>query len=373
MMDLSIFVPLLAVFLVALANLFYHYRIWLKALFKEKTPIGSREQGVSVIIAARNQARQLEKHIPVWLSQSHPDFELVVVNDCSYDDTADLLMEWQKLDSRIKIVTIEEQPKYPTGKKFALTLGVKAAKFEVLLFTDADCYPADKGWIASMQQYYVSKTELVLGLAFPVPVSGFLSALARYDAVYFSLQLAGHALSRKAYIGTGKNLSYLRSLFFFHKGYVSHIKHAPGDDDLFVNLAATKTNVRVNLSPVSKVLFAHDKSWADFWQRKVRLLSSMRLYDAADRSWLRFALLMQYANFWVGLGAVIWFWGNDPWVWIAASLVLLAWVHRLVFTAIFMHRVGMRQLIWWLPVLQPVHQTLQFFWSLKGYWSKPAW
>lgn len=372
-MELSIFIPLAALVLVALANLFYHYRIWLNALRKPVLPVGSREQGVSVILAARNQARHLEAHLPIWLSQLHPHYELVVVNDCSYDETADLLLAWQQKDARLKVVTIEEQSKYPTGKKFALTLGIKAASFELLLFTDADTYPADVHWISSMEQHFVAKTEIVLGIALPEPKAGLLNALARYDAAYTSLQMFGHALSRKAYMATGKNLSYLRSLFFFHKGFVSHIKHAPGDDDLFVNLAATPSNVRVNLQPESKMLFKADKGWAAFLQRKVRLLSSLRYYQAADRSWLRFIWLMQFANFALGILVVVWLWGQSPYMWVALGLVLATWLHRLVFTAVFMHRIGMKQLIGWLPLLQPVHQLLQLFWSAKGYWAKPGW
>lgn len=359
--------------LVALGNLFYHYRIWLKAVRKQSLPIGGQTQGVSVIIAARNQAKWLEQYLPIWLSQDHPNYELVVVNDCSYDETADLLMTWQEKDARLRVVSIEEQPKYPTGKKFALTLGVKAASKEVLLFTDADSYPADAQWINSMQRHYVSRAELVLGLAYPENEPGFLSALARYDAAYTSLQMAGHALSRKAYMATGKNLSYLRALFFFHKGYVSHIKHAPGDDDLFVNLAATPSNVRVNLQPEGRVYFKADKDWSVFWQRKVRLLSSLRYYHAGDRFWLRFVLFMQYANFILGAAVVAWLWGSAPWMWVALGLVLFTWLHRLVFTAVFLYRTGLKQLIGWLPLLQPMHQFLQIFWSIKGYWAKPGW
>lgn len=335
--------------------------------------MSSPMQPVSVIIAARNQSKWLEKHLPIWLSQSHPDYEVVVVNDCSYDETADLLMEWQQKDAKLKVVTIEEQPKYPTGKKFALTLGVKAASKEVLLFTDADSFPADQHWVSSMQQFYVSKAEIVIGIALPESKAGILNALARYDALYTALQMAGHALSRKAYMASGKNLSYLRSLFFFHKGYVSHIKHAPGDDDLFVNQAATRFNVRVNLQAEGLVYFRNDGSWGAFWQRKVRMLSNFRYYHASDRAWLKFILLAQYANFWVGLAVVWWLWGTFPLNWIALSIVLFAWLHRLVFTAVFMHRNGLKQLIIWLPLMQPFHQFLQFFWTIKGYWAKPGW
>lgn len=372
-MDLLFFLPLALLVLLVLASLFYQYRIWLPALRKQAVPLNQREQGVSVILAARNQASFLREHLPVWLSQNYPTYELVVVNDCSCDETADLLMEWQSKDVRLRVVTLEEQPKYPTGKKFALTLGVKAANYEVLLFTDADAVPATTDWIREMQKHYVSKTEIVLGLAFPKRTGGFLNLLARYDAAYTALQYGGHALSRRAYMGLGKNLSYLRSLFFFHKGYVAHIKHVPGDDDLFVNVAADVQNVRVALHPATYVEVAPEKSLAQFWQKKIRLLSSFRYYRQADRRWLSSFLLVQWLLLLV-LGGNLWFYlTQTPWFYVSLGVFAFGWLHRLLFIGIFIYRTKQNGLLGWLPLIQPLHQFLQLFWSLRGYGAKPGW
>lgn len=372
-MDLLFFLPLALLALLVLVNLFYQYRIWFAALRKQQVPVNQREQGVSVILAARNQAPLLREHLPLWLSQNYPQFELVVVNDCSYDETADLLMEWQAKDARLRVVTLEEQPKYPTGKKFALTLGVKAAAFEVLLFTDADAAPVSPEWIREMQKHYVSKTEIVLGLAFPKRTRGFLNLLSRYDAVYTAMQYSGHALSRRAYMGMGKNLSYLRSLFFFHKGYVAHIKHVPGDDDLFVNGASAAQNVRVALQPEAFVEVTPEKSFAQFWQKKIRLLSSFRYYREVDKRWLTTLILVQWfvpiscmANVW-------WYLSEPVWLYTSMGLFAFGWLHRLILTAVFIHRTKQAALMGWLPLIQPLHQFLQLFWSLRGYGAKPGW
>src|SRR5690606_33347934 len=111
---------------------------------------------VSVVIAARNEAANLEKNLPRILSQDHPDFEVIVANDCSYDRTEEVLKELQQGNPRLRIVSIPENDKYRHGKKFALTMGIKAASHDTLLFTDADCYPLSPNWIRSMQQGYRS-------------------------------------------------------------------------------------------------------------------------------------------------------------------------------------------------------------------------
>jgi glycosyltransferase involved in cell wall biosynthesis len=372
-MDLLFFLPLALLVVTGIGSLFYQYYIWLPALRKQTAPVNMHKQGVSVIIAARNQATLLQEHLPIWLSQSYDTYELVIVNDCSYDETADLLLSWQEKDARLKVVSLEEQPKYPTGRKFALTLGVKAATHDVLLFTDADTVPYGPNWISSMQQYYVSKAEIVLGLAFPRRKTGLLNVLSRFDSLQLALQYSGHALSRRAYMGLGKNLSYLKTLFFFHKGYVSHIKHAPGDDDLFVNNASNGGNVRVALDPRAFTEVVPDKSFTSFWDKKIRLQSSFRFYKSSDQRWLTAYMLLQWMLPVFTTVALVWYTPLGLLWYTALILWAVVWLNKLVFASVFARRVQLKGMLVWLPLIQPMHQLMQFFWTVRGYFAKPGW
>src|ERR1700761_612943 len=119
---------------------------------------------VSVIISARNEARNLNENLPAILQQNYPDFEVVVVNDCSFDSSDVVLEVLKETYPHLKIVTITEHDRFKTGKKFALTLGIKAAKNEYLLFTDADCQPASVHWITRMAANFSNKkTEIIIG------------------------------------------------------------------------------------------------------------------------------------------------------------------------------------------------------------------
>jgi biofilm PGA synthesis N-glycosyltransferase PgaC len=373
--DIQLIWPLAVLALLALANLFYQYRFWWKALrYRDQQATYRQDQhGVSVIIAARNEAENLQKHLPAFLEQDYPNYEVIVVNDCSYDDSADILMAMEARYKHLKVVTIEEQPKYPTGKKFALTLGIKAATHNVLLFSDADCRPASKNWVQGMQRQYIDKTEIVLGYGAYEKQAGILNALIRFDTVLTSMQYFGHALSRRAFMGVGRNLSYLRSLFFFHKGFVAHIKHPSGDDDLFVNAASNPHNVRVCLDMEASTISIPKKSFAALSLQKSRHLSSATFYKGADKFWQAYYGVMSGLLFMTVLANVYWFRAEQMWIMISVGIFLLSWLHKMVFLVLFARRLQEKELAWWLPIVAPLHQFLQIFWAFKGVLSKPKW
>jgi poly-beta-1,6-N-acetyl-D-glucosamine synthase len=373
--DIQLIWPMAVLALLALANLFYQYRFWWKALrYRDQQATYRQDQhGVSVIIAARNEAENLQKHLPAFLEQDYPNYEVIVVNDCSYDDSADILMVLEARYKHLKVVTIEEQPKYPTGKKFALTLGIKAATHNVLLFSDADCRPASKNWVQGMQRQYIDKTEIVLGYGAYEKQAGILNALIRFDTVLTSLQYFGHALSRRAFMGVGRNLSYLRSLFFFHKGFVAHIKHPSGDDDLFVNAASNPHNVRVCLDMEASTISIPKKSFAALSLQKSRHLSSATFYKGADKFWQAYYGVMSGLLFITVLANVYWFRAEQMWMMISVGVFMLVWFHKMLFLILFARRLQEKELAWWLPIVAPLHQFLQIFWAFKGFLSKPKW
>jgi len=373
--EIQLIWPLVLLSTLALANLFYPYRFWWKALrYRDKQAAFSREQrGVSVIIAARNEAENLQRHLPAFLEQDYSDYEVIVVNDCSFDDSTDVLMAMEARYKHLKVVTIEEQPKYPTGKKFALTLGVKAAVHNVLLFTDADCRPASPKWVQSMQQQYIDKTELVLGYGSYEKKPGLLNALIRFDTVLTAMQYFGHALSRRAYMGVGRNLSYLRSLFFFHKGFVTHIKHPSGDDDLFVNEAANEQNVRVCMDLDAHTISIPKMSFSALNQQKSRHMSSSVFYKSNDKFWLAFYGYMSWLLLLALIVNIIWFKAHLTLLLISIGVFLMVWLHKMIFLTLFARKLNDKDLVWWMPLTAPLHQLLQVFWAIRGLSSKPKW
>src|SRR6186713_1965513 len=147
----------------AVIHIFFYLFYFTRTAFYKPEAVAGKNHPVSVIICAKNEVNNLRKNIPLWMEQDYPDFEVVIVNDCSWDETHEFLKVEKEKYPLMKVVTIPEQDKYRHGKKFAVALGIKAAKNEILLFSDADCAPAGKDWISSMQKSYLDSTEIVLG------------------------------------------------------------------------------------------------------------------------------------------------------------------------------------------------------------------
>jgi biofilm PGA synthesis N-glycosyltransferase PgaC len=179
---------------------------------------------VSVIISARNEARNLTENLPYILQQNYPDYEVVVINDCSTDDSDLILQDIQREFAHLKIVTINEHVRFKTGKKFALTLGIKAAKNEHLLFTDADCKPATLNWITRMAAGFTGSVQIVLGYSPYTRTRNFLNPFIRFETLKTAINYLSAALNGDAYMGIGRNLAYTKSLFFGAKGFA--IAHA---------------------------------------------------------------------------------------------------------------------------------------------------
>ncbi len=236
-------------------------------------------EAVSVIICAKNEEENLKRLLPLLLEQNHPNFEVVVVNDYSKDNTLEVIESFMEMDSRVKLVDIVPNESFWGNKKYALTLGIKKAKNNKLLFTDADCTPASKEWISEMTQQLVDKKSIVLGYSGYDKVKGsFLNALIRFETAIGATQYLGYAVRGNAYMGVGRNLAYTANQFYASSGFMSHMKVLGGDDDLFVNGAANRENVAVSLNPDSFTYSIPKKSWNAWWKQKRRHINTAGHY-----------------------------------------------------------------------------------------------
>ena len=213
---------------VFLVQLCYYLFIYLK-LARHKEQKKTFSKAVSVVVCGFNEEQYWEALVDKLLDQDYPNFEIVLVNDQSTDNTKFVFKQWEN-HPRIKLVDIREDIKKGLGKKFALTLGIKAAKYDYLLLTDADCYPRDQDWISSMAQHFSNKT-IVLGYGAYEKHKGLLNKLVRFDTFQVAMQYLSYALIGKTYMGVGRNLAYKKSLFFDNKGFATHLHLPSGDDD----------------------------------------------------------------------------------------------------------------------------------------------
>ncbi len=252
---------------------------------------------VSVIICAKNEDDNLVAFLPLILAQDYPKFQVVVVNDCSADNTADILEEFARKDPKLKIVTIKPDDYYSHGKKFALMVGIKGADYSSLLLTDADCRPASNQWLRNMTSHFARGKEIVISYGAHDRSKGFLNKLIRFDGFFIALQYLSLSLAGKTYMGVGRNMGYQKELFFKHKGFASHYHILSGDDDLFVNEAAEKGNVAVEIDPASYTLTKPKRTLKDWFRQKKRHITTWPKYKPEHRFILTLLVASQLVFF----------------------------------------------------------------------------
>lgn len=270
---------------VASVQLFYYLHFFRRVAYHkppEKTQ--SQQQPVSVIICARDEDGNLARNLPDVLAQDYPTtHEVIVVNDNSLDDTKYILADLKKTFKKLQVIDLEQEAKLIAGKKYPLSIGIKEARHEVLVLTDADCVPASERWLHKMQDAFSNGTEVALGYGAYKKAPGFLNKAIRFETFHTALQYFGYALAGKPYMGVGRNLAYRRETFLRNKGF-SSINHIPsGDDDLFVNQVANGHNTAVVLDPDAFTLSAPKTTWRDWRRQKGRHYSTGKFYKASHK------------------------------------------------------------------------------------------
>ncbi len=261
-----------------LIQLFYYTGIYSRVFFYPRHRRSGAKKPVSVIICARNEAENLEKHLPAILEQNYPEYEVIVVNDSSTDRTDEVIASFLKKYPHLKTSSIPPEQKFTHGKKLAQTIGVKAARNEILIFTDADCVPVSKNWLRRMYSNFAVDKDIVLGYGGYFYEPTFLNNYIRYDAMMIAMQYFGYALIGMPYMGVGRNLAYRKELFIKNKGFTRHYHLISGDDDLFVNETANTKNTAIALSKDSFTRSIPKSRWRDFIFQKSRHFTTSRYY-----------------------------------------------------------------------------------------------
>ncbi|MDR0713788.1 MAG: glycosyltransferase [Bacteroidales bacterium] len=259
-------------------QLLYYFILYIRPVCRreKKQPVQTEFPPVSVIVCARNEKENLEENLLLLLTQDYPQYEVIVVDDCSEDTTDELLTILKSRYPHLRSTFIRQDVSFVNSKKFASFIGIKAAQYEWMLFTSADCRVAGNRWIRSMSRYFEPKKGIVLGYGGYLSQKGLLNKWIQYVTCFETLRSFGFAICRMPYTGTGRNLAYRKSLFYEHNGFAQHAHVLSGENDLFVCQAATSRNVAVNPEPAAHVCSTPKTSFRDWMWQQCGYYSSLR-------------------------------------------------------------------------------------------------
>jgi glycosyltransferase involved in cell wall biosynthesis len=276
------------------------------AFYKQKEKNQSQQHPVSVIICARDEDEKLARNLPGVLVQNYSSTsEVVVVNDNSVDDSKYILQELKKTFKSLNVVELTHEAKHIPGKKYPLSVGIREAKYEVLLLTDADCVPASEFWIQKMQDGYDNGIEIVLGYGAYHKCKGLLNKLIRFETFHTALQYLSYALAGMPYMGVGRNLSYKKDLFIRNKGFSSINHVSGGDDDLFINKVATKHNTTVIIDADAITRSIPKTTWSSWLKQKSRHYTTAKFYKPQHKFLLGLYFTTQFVYYPLFAAAIV--------------------------------------------------------------------
>lgn len=325
-----------------------YYLLFSSFLFKQKKRKYKTDQvPVSVIVFAKNSAAKLQENLPFILAQDYPVFEIVIINNDSIDDTLEVIDTFKKKHTQIKIVNVANNEAFWNNKKYSLTLGIKASKYDHLVFTDANSKPISEHWISEMSKNFTIKRTIFLGYEKYRNEKSFTNLLIRFENLIQAMKCFSFARYGSPFMAFGNNLAYKKSAFFKVNGYINHIKIRHGVEDLFIRDAATKKNSSFIVSEDSFIETDAPKSF-NTWFQDLKIKNSLiKHYKFKHRFLLHFFTITK-AIFYLLAIVLLFFY---PWETIVLVMLTYFLIQFLVI-GLSAKKLKETQLIFFLPLLE---------------------
>jgi len=329
---------------------------------------------VSVIVYSEDDAQNLESLLPQILEQDYPAMmEVIVVNDGAIGSTKDVIARLEQRYSNLYMTFTPMDSRSLSRKKLAVTLGIKAARYETILLTTGKCRITSPTWIKTMMRHFADGKEIVIGYATPIPTENASSVIKRrhsFDTVWTAIEYLSWAIAGHPYRGNCHNLAYRRSVFFRNKGFSKSLNLKYGDDDVFINEVANEHNTVTELSTASIVeimeqnpsaAFKHDKFRYDYTAKKLKTFARIFFSSCSWSWWLSIGTAVALSI--AGLPSFI------PMI-ISCSLLAILWLILMIIWRKTSIALGSRPLTLTFPWFMSYHPLFNLYYRIKGHFRR---
>jgi glycosyltransferase involved in cell wall biosynthesis len=350
-------------------QLSFYLGVFGKFAFAKAQKATPKKISISVIVCAKNEEENLANFIPLLAEQDYPDFEIILIDDASSDNTLEVLEGFEKQYPNIRLVKVQNNEAFWGNKKYAMTLGIKTAKKEYLLFTDADCYPTSKEWITAMSSQFTMQKTIVLGYGgYEKIQKSFLNKLIRFETILTAIQYFSWAKAGLPYMGVGRNLAYKKEEFFNVNGFISHIQVRSGDDDLFINEAAFGKNTTINYTPESFTYSKPKTTFKDWIRQKRRHVSTANHYKKFDKLQLGTFYSSQLLFILLPVALLAF---QFQWI-LVLGLIAIRYLSAWIVVGFSAGKLKENDLKYWFPIIELVLIFTQINIFIKNIFSKPV-
>lgn len=364
--NMFFFTYLLLAFAVITAINCAFYLYFSKFSFSKHKKSNETNEPVSVVVYVKNDDQILERFLQKIGVQINNDLELVLVNNASYDNSLEIIEKFknENTSKNIHIVNVENNEAFWGSKKYALTLGIKKATHEKLLFLTPSAEVIADNWIKTIVGFFSEEKQIVVGYQNYENNNGILNKLMRYHHFQSFFQNFGMASWSKPYFASENNVAYTKPLFFENNGFSAHMNEALGTENLFIKEASTTKNVVLATNASSRIL-TKAPSFKN-WLAKTKLhLQSFKLFSGS----VKFSLSLFYFTqllFWIGAIAGGLVYQNLFWFILIGVRFIIAGIS--IGKAAF--KLGEKDLFYLFPILEITNVLTQLFIYTGNLFSK---
>jgi glycosyltransferase involved in cell wall biosynthesis len=360
---------LLIVFTVIVCIQFaYYIGVFGKFSFRKNEAGTPKKIPISIILCAKNEEENSKKYFQTLVTQNYPNYEIVLIDDASSDETLEIFEAYEKQYANVKLVKVQNNEAFWGNKKWALTLGIKAAKNDYLVFIDADCYPVSNDWLKEISSQFTKEKTIILGYgAYEKVKNSFLNKIIRFETVLTATQYFSWAKIGKPYMGVGRNLAYKRDEFFNVRGFQDHMKIRSGDDDLFINQAANKKNTAILYSPESFTFSTPKLTLKSWFYQKRRHATTAKFYKTFDKFQLGLFFMSQLLFFGLAITLLAF---QFQWM-IVAGIIVFRYIFTWISLGYAAGKLNEKDIIYLYPIIEIMLIFTQLSVFFRNLISKP--
>jgi len=358
----------IAFYIVVFIQIFFYLFLFGNFSFSKNETKVYRPLAISLIVCAKNEESNLRNNFPIIAKQNYDDLEIVLVDDASQDNSLELMHGFKTIYPNLEIQIISISQSESSGKKYALSKGISAAKNNYLVLTDADCFPVNSNWIKEMCSYFSKDKSVVLGYgAYQKINNSFLNKLIRFETLLTAIQYFSYAKIGKAYMGVGRNIAYKKEEFTKAEGFSKHDHIISGDDDLFINQIATKKNTAVCYSEHSFTMSIPETKLKNWIKQKRRHISTSNHYKGFHKFALGVFFISQLLFWSLAIALII----LNNYLSVVLSIILLRFLISYIILFFSAKRLNEKDLIIFAPLYEISIIFIQLYIFIRNLISPP--
>lgn len=352
---------------IVLLQILYHVFVFGSLSLNKKEDPKIKRLPVSLIVYIENNEEQLNHFLAAIRNQSYPIFEIVLVNNASYDESLEIIKQFAQTQENVKIVNVENNESFWGNKRYALTLGIKVAKYDYLLFCEPTAIPDSAMWITNMTSHFTLNRTIVLGhQRIEVVKKSIWNKLIRFHNATWAAYNFSWGNIGKPLFGNNKNLAYKKDEFYKINGFINQMNQNRGEDFYFTNTITTSKNTATSLTKTSFTA-SYTKPSFENWVKDLKiqsLLFSKLRFSSKIKVYFYSITKIPYFILTALLLSLLYNWEIVLGLFVLRSIIVALYSHK------YLKHFQEKDLSLWFPVLEFIHTFTTGFIFIKNLLSQ---